>query len=119
MSGEPPTRSATCTASLRAPTLRFVERPGTRHRVKDHPLVEVGEFTLNRDPGNCFADVDRAAFSPADLAPGISHSSDKMLQGRLFACGNAARHRAGVYHHPDRFDFRADHESGSSTTPPA
>ncbi|MGW4087716.1 catalase [Streptomyces sp. NPDC004822] len=59
-------------------TYRFVERSGTRHWLKDHPLVEAGEFTLNRDPGHCFADVERAASSPADLVPGISHSPDKM-----------------------------------------
>ncbi|MGW0147910.1 catalase [Streptomyces sp. NPDC003333] len=59
-------------------TYRFVERLGTRHWLKDHPLVEAREFTLNRAPGNCFADVERAAFFPADLVPGISHSPDKM-----------------------------------------
>jgi catalase len=66
---------------------------------KDYPLIEVGEFELNRNPDNYFADVEQAAFSPANLVPGISFSPDKMLQGRLFAYGDAARYRLGVNHH--------------------
>ncbi|MGF6885119.1 catalase [Nocardia sp. GAS34] len=66
---------------------------------QDYPLLEVGEFELNRNPGNYFADVEQAAFTPANLIPGISFSPDKMLQGRLFAYGDAARYRLGVNHH--------------------
>jgi catalase len=66
---------------------------------KDYPLVEVGEFELNRNPDNYFGDVEQAAFTPANLVPGISFSPDKMLQGRLFAYGDAARYRVGVNHH--------------------
>ena len=39
---------------------------------KDYPLIEVGEFELNRNPDNYFADVEQAAFTPANLVPGIS-----------------------------------------------
>src|SRR6478672_7688663 len=46
---------------------------------KDYPLIEVGEFELNRNPDNYFADVEQAAFTPANLVPGISFSPDKML----------------------------------------
>jgi catalase len=62
----------------------------------DYPLIEVGEFELNRNPENFFADVEQAAFSPANVVPGISFSPDKMLQGRLFSYGDAQRYRLGV-----------------------
>jgi catalase len=65
----------------------------------DYPLIEVGELELNRNPENYFADVEQAAFTPANLVPGISFSPDKMLQGRLFSYGDAARYRLGVNHH--------------------
>lgn len=41
---------------------------------KDYPLIEVGEWELNRNPDNYFADVEQAAFSPANVVPGISFS---------------------------------------------
>ncbi|GAA2797110.1 catalase [Saccharopolyspora taberi] len=66
---------------------------------KDYPLIEVGEFELNRNPDNYFADVEQAAFTPANVVPGISFSPDKMLQGRLFSYGDAQRYRLGVNHH--------------------
>src|SRR5699024_11185786 len=56
---------------------------------KDFPLIEVGELELNRNPENYFAEVEQAAFTPANLVPGISFSPDKMLQGRLFSYGDA------------------------------
>jgi len=65
---------------------------------KDYPLIEVGEFELNRNPENYFADVEQAAFNPASVVPGISFSPDKMLQGRLFSYGDAQRYRLGVNH---------------------
>lgn len=66
---------------------------------KDFPLIEVGYFELNRNPENYFADVEQAAFNPANVVPGISFSPDKMLQGRLFSYGDAQRYRLGVNHH--------------------
>jgi catalase len=65
---------------------------------KDYPLIEVGEFELNRNPENYFVDVEQAAFNPASVVPGISFSPDKMLQGRLFSYGDAQRYRLGVNH---------------------
>ncbi|WP_347354753.1 catalase [Intrasporangium sp.] len=65
----------------------------------DYPLVEVGEWELNRNPENYFADVEQAAFNPANVVPGIGFSPDKMLQGRLFSYGDAQRYRLGVNHH--------------------
>ncbi len=66
---------------------------------KDFPLIEVGYFELNRNPENYFADVEQAAFNPANVVPGIGFSPDRMLQGRLFAYGDAQRYRLGVNHH--------------------
>ena len=54
---------------------------------------------LNRNPENYFADVEQAAFNPANVVPGISFSPDRMLQGRLFSYGDAQRYRLGVNHH--------------------
>ena len=65
----------------------------------DYPLIEVGMMELNRNPENYFADVEQAAFNPANVVPGISFSPDKMLQGRLFSYGDAQRYRLGVNHH--------------------
>ena len=65
---------------------------------KDFPLMPVGEFELNRNPDNYFADIEQAAFNPANTIPGISFSPDRMLQGRLFSYGDAQRYRLGVNH---------------------
>jgi catalase len=64
----------------------------------DFPLHEVGRLTLDRNPASYFADVEQAAFDPANFVPGIGPSPDKMLQGRLFAYGDAHRYRLGVNH---------------------
>src|SRR5690554_4535697 len=65
----------------------------------DYPLHDVGEFELNRNPENYFADVEQAAFNPANVVPGIGFSPDRMLQGRLFSYGDAQRYRLGVNHY--------------------
>ncbi len=65
----------------------------------DYPLIEVGVMELNRNPENYFAEVEQAAFNPANVVPGIGFSPDKMLQGRLFSYGDAQRYRLGVNHH--------------------
>jgi len=66
---------------------------------KDYPLHEVGYFELNRNPDNYFMDVEQSAFNPANSVPGIGYSPDRMLQGRLFAYGDAQRYRLGVNHY--------------------
>ncbi|TFV91583.1 catalase, partial [Oxalobacteraceae bacterium OM1] len=65
----------------------------------DYPLIEVGVLELNRNPENYFAEVEQAAFTPANVVPGIGFSPDRMLQGRLFSYGDAQRYRLGVNHH--------------------
>lgn len=64
----------------------------------EFPLIDVGEFELNRNPENYFAEVEQAAFNPAHIVPGVGFSPDKMLQGRLFSYGDAQRYRLGVNH---------------------
>jgi catalase len=62
----------------------------------EFPLREVGILELNRNPENVFAEVEQAAFSPANIVPGIGFSPDRMLQARLFSYGDAQRYRLGV-----------------------
>jgi catalase len=65
---------------------------------KDYPLKTVGRMVLDRNPENYFAEVEQAAFNPANFVPGIGPSPDKMLQGRLFSYGDAHRYRLGTNH---------------------
>lgn len=62
----------------------------------DYPLIEVGIMELNRNPENYFAEIEQAAFSPANVVPGISFSPCKMLQARIFSYADAHRYRLGV-----------------------
>ena len=62
----------------------------------DYPLIEVGVMEMNRNPKNYFTDIEQAAFSPANVVPGISFSPCKMLQARIFAYADAHRYRLGV-----------------------
>ena len=85
---------------------------------KDYPLIEVGFMELNRNPENYFADVEQAAFNPANVVPGIGFSPDRMLQGRLFSYGDAQRYRLGVNHHQipvnaPRCPYHSFHRDGS------
>lgn len=64
----------------------------------DFPRLPVGVLELNRNPDNYHAEVEQAAFSPANLIPGLGYSPDKMLQGRLFAYHDAQLYRVGTNH---------------------
>ncbi|MDK9695226.1 MAG: catalase [Siculibacillus sp.] len=59
------------------------------------PLVEVGVVELNRNVENHAAEIERAAFSPANLVPGIGLSPDPILRARLDVYADAQRHRLG------------------------
>jgi catalase len=65
---------------------------------RDFPLQPVGVLELNRNPVNYHAEVEQAAFSPANVVPGMGYSPDKMLQGRLFSYHDAALYRVGTNH---------------------
>ena len=85
---------------------------------KDYPLHDVGVLELDRNPDNYHADVEQAAFTPANVVPGIGFSPDRMLQSRLFAYGDAQRYRLGVNHHAipvnaPRCPFHSYHRDGA------
>lgn len=62
----------------------------------DYPRIKVGHFTLNRNPRNFFAEIEQAAFSPANTVPGTDISPDKMLMARVFSYPDAHRYRVGT-----------------------
>jgi len=85
---------------------------------RDYPLIDVGVMELNRNPANYFAEVEQAAFTPANVVPGINFSPDRLLQGRLFSYGDAQRYRLGVNHahipvNAPRCPFHAPHRDGA------
>jgi catalase len=65
----------------------------------DVPPITIGRMVLDRNPENYFAEVEQAAFSPANFVPGIAASPDKMLQGRLFSYHDTHIHRLGPNYH--------------------
>ena len=65
---------------------------------KTFPRIPVGVMELNRNPENYHAEVEQAAFSPANIVPGLGFSPDKMLQGRLFGYHDAQLYRVGTNH---------------------
>ncbi|KAI7424793.1 CAT1 catalase, partial [Hortaea werneckii] len=60
------------------------------------PLRKVGEFYLNENVQNYFAEIEQIAFNPSHLPPGIEPSADPVLQSRLFSYPDTHRHRVGV-----------------------
>lgn len=62
----------------------------------EFPLKPVGRLVLNRNPTNFHNDVEQAAFSPANLVPGIEATPDPLLLGRLFAYYDAQIYRLGI-----------------------
>ncbi|KAK5115671.1 hypothetical protein LTR62_000760 [Meristemomyces frigidus] len=63
---------------------------------KQFPLRKVGEFFLNENVKNYFAEIEQIAFNPAHMPPGIEPSADPVLQSRLFSYPDTHRHRIGV-----------------------
>jgi catalase len=61
----------------------------------DYPPITIGRFTLDRNAENYFAEIEQAAFEPANMVPGVGPSPDKMLQGRLFSYPDTHRYRIG------------------------
>ncbi|VAV90112.1 Catalase KatE [hydrothermal vent metagenome] len=64
----------------------------------DFPLIEVGEFELNRNADNYFSEIENCAYSPSNVVQGIGHSPDKMLQARIFSYADAHRYRLGTHY---------------------
>ena len=58
----------------------------------DHPLIEVGRMTLDRNPTDYHTEIEQAAFEPNNLVPGIGPSPDKIVAGpAFFLCRRAPR----------------------------
>ena len=62
----------------------------------DYPPMTIGRMVLDRNPANYFAEIEQAAFEPANMVRGIGPSPDKMLLGRLFSYPDTHRHRIGT-----------------------
>jgi catalase len=62
----------------------------------DHPLIEVGKLTLNRNFTDHHTEIEQAAFEPNNQVPGTGLSPDKMLLARGFSYADAHRARLGV-----------------------
>ncbi|MGI8839218.1 MAG: catalase [Caulobacteraceae bacterium] len=59
------------------------------------PVRRVGKMTLNRNPGNFFAETEQAAFHTGHIVPGIDFTDDPLLQGRLFSYIDTQLRRVG------------------------
>lgn len=59
------------------------------------PLRRIGKLVLNENPTNYFAQVEQAAFSPANMIPYMEASNDPMLVARLLSYPDAHRARLG------------------------
>ena len=64
--------------------------------LNNFPLIKVGKLTLTDAPIDYFAQVEQAAFSPANFIPGIETSNCKLLQGRLFSYNDSQLYRLGA-----------------------
>ena len=62
---------------------------------RQYPLMPVGVLTLNRNPDNYMEQVEKAAFSPANLLDGVELSDDKLLQARANIYWDSQRRRLG------------------------
>ena len=63
---------------------------------RDYPPITIGRLVLDRNPENYFAEIEQAAFSPANMVPGTGPSPDKMLLARLFSYHDTHLHRIGT-----------------------
>jgi len=52
---------------------------------EDVPVRRVGKRTLDRNPGNFFAETEQVAFCVQNLVPGIDVTNDPLMQARLFS----------------------------------
>lgn len=60
------------------------------------PLIEVGEFVLNRTVDEFFAETEQVAFCTSHIVPGIGFSDDPLLQGRNFSYFDTQISRLGI-----------------------
>lgn len=71
----------------------------TRNLYEDEfPMRKIGKLVLNRNPTNYFAEVESAAFNPANLVPGILGAPDQIFELRSIGYKIAQNYRLGVNH---------------------
>ena len=63
---------------------------------RQYPPMPVGVLTLDRNPDNYMEQVEKVAFSPANLLEGAEFSDDKLLQARANIYPDAQRYRLGI-----------------------
>lgn len=73
---------------------------------RQYPLQPVGRLVLNRNPDNYSEQVEKLAFSPANLLTGAELSDDKLLQGRTNIYSDSQRRRLG----PDFRSIAINHQ---------
>jgi catalase len=54
---------------------------------KDYPLIGVGVMELNRNPENFFADVEQAAFNPANVGRELGFHRTRCCRDACFHTG--------------------------------
>ncbi|KAI5803840.1 catalase-like domain-containing protein [Geopyxis carbonaria] len=60
------------------------------------PVRYIGEFTLDRNVDEFFAETEQVAFCTSHIVPGIGFSDDPLLQGRNFSYQDTQITRLGV-----------------------
>ena len=61
---------------------------------KDYPLIDVGVLELNRNPETYFAEVEQAAFNPANVRPASASRRTRCCRA---ACSPTAMHSATAW----------------------
>jgi catalase len=59
------------------------------------PSKPFGKLTLNQNVKDYFTEVEKLAFSPSNMVPGVEASEDPILQARMFAYPDSQRYRLG------------------------
>ncbi|KAF5331157.1 hypothetical protein D9619_006054 [Psilocybe cf. subviscida] len=60
------------------------------------PIQPIGEFVLNRNVDEFFAETEQVAFCTSHVVPGIGFSDDPLLQGRNFSYFDTQISRLGI-----------------------
>ncbi len=80
------------------------------------PLIPVGKLSLTQNTTDYDAQVERIAFSPANLLEGAELSNDKMLQSRSFIYWDAQRYRLGAHFRSIPVNAQADWSAKEAIT---
>lgn len=61
-----------------------------------YKTVPIGQIVINKNVDNHFAQVEQAAYNPANLVPGIPGPPDQLFKGRALAYADTQVHRLGI-----------------------